>query len=53
MAAHAYPELLGLVTAGVLRPDLLVTGTIGLDDAPAALTAMDRPGSGGIRLIQP
>ena len=25
MAAHAYPELLALVTSGLLRPDLLVT----------------------------
>jgi len=53
MVAHAYPELLGLVTAGVLRPDRLVTATIGLDRAPEALTTMDRPGSGGIRLIDP
>jgi alcohol dehydrogenase len=53
MAAHAYPQLLGLVTAGVLRPELLVTATISLDEAPAALMAMDRPGPGGIRLVQP
>jgi alcohol dehydrogenase len=51
MAAHAYPELLGLVTAGILRPELLVTETIGLDRAPEALMAMDRPGRGGITLI--
>ena len=37
MAAHAYPELLGLVASGRLRPDLLVTREIGLDDAGAAL----------------
>jgi D-arabinose 1-dehydrogenase-like Zn-dependent alcohol dehydrogenase len=53
MAAHAYPAMLDLVTAGVLRPELLVTDTISLDDAPDALTAMDRPGAGGIRLITP
>jgi alcohol dehydrogenase len=53
MAAHAYPAMLDLVTAGVLRPELLVTGTVGLDAAPDALTAMDRPGTGGIRLIIP
>jgi D-arabinose 1-dehydrogenase-like Zn-dependent alcohol dehydrogenase len=53
MAAHDYPELLRLVSAGVLRPDLLVTETIGLDEAPQALSTMDRPGPGGIRLIAP
>jgi alcohol dehydrogenase len=53
LAAHAYPELLGLVTAGVLRPDLLVTETIALDAAPAALVAMGGPGRGGIQLIEP
>jgi len=37
MAAHAYPELLGLVSAGRLRPDLLVTREIGLEQAGAAL----------------
>lgn len=37
MAAHAYPELLALVASGRLRPDLLVTREIGLDEAAAAL----------------
>ncbi|MCW2554390.1 MAG: Alcohol dehydrogenase GroES domain protein [Mycobacterium sp.] len=37
MAAHAYPELLALVTSGRLRPDLLVTREIALDDAAEAL----------------
>lgn len=53
MAAHAYPPLLDLVSAGTLRPGLLVTGAIGLDDAPAALAAMDAGSPGGIRLIRP
>ncbi|WP_318396451.1 zinc-dependent alcohol dehydrogenase family protein [Plantactinospora sp. KLBMP9567] len=53
MAAHAYPELLALVGAGVLRPAELVTQTIGLAEAPAALATLDRPAVGGIRLIQP
>jgi Zn-dependent alcohol dehydrogenases len=48
MAAHAYPAMLELVRAGVLRPDLLVTSTITLDAAPAALAAMgSAPGVGG------
>lgn len=43
MAAADYPPLLALVADGTLRPDLLVSTVIGLDDAPAALTAMDHP----------
>jgi alcohol dehydrogenase len=40
MPAHAYPELLALVSSGRLRPDLLVTRQIGLDDAADALRAV-------------
>jgi D-arabinose 1-dehydrogenase-like Zn-dependent alcohol dehydrogenase len=43
MAAGDYPELLGLVSSGALRPDLLVGEVIGLEDAPAALAAMSHP----------
>jgi D-arabinose 1-dehydrogenase-like Zn-dependent alcohol dehydrogenase len=53
MPAHAYSRLLALITSGVLDPGLLVTQTIGLDDAPAALAAMDRPSHPGICLIRP
>ncbi|MEV6368427.1 zinc-dependent alcohol dehydrogenase family protein [Micromonospora musae] len=53
MAAHAYPELLRMVEAGVLRPADLVTRTIGLDEVPKALTTMDGPGFGGMCLIRP
>ena len=42
MAAHAYPELLALVAAGRLRPDLLVTRVVGLDDAAKALEQVGR-----------
>lgn len=42
LAAHAYPALLGLVTAGRLRPDLLVTREIGLADAAQALADVGR-----------
>jgi alcohol dehydrogenase len=52
MAAHAYPRMLELVTTGLLRPDLLVTGSVRLDEAPLALSTMDRAGPGGIRLIR-
>ena len=42
MAAHAFPALLALVAAGRLRPDLLVTREVGLDDAGAALQQVGR-----------
>ena len=42
MAAHAYPELLGLIAAGRLDPHRLVTRELGLDDAPTALAEVGR-----------
>jgi alcohol dehydrogenase len=51
MAAHAYPRMMGLIEAGVLRPAELVTGTLSLAQAPAALTTLDRPAPAGIRVI--
>lgn len=54
LAAHDYPELLALVEQGRIRPEALHTRTIGLDDVPAALTAMGTPDHpAGITLIQP
>ncbi|CAM5376051.1 zinc-binding dehydrogenase [Streptomyces canarius] len=53
MAAHTYPGMLHLVRAGVLRPDLLVTRTITLDAAPAALAAMDTAPGAGVTVIEP
>ena len=38
LAAHAYPELLALVASGRLRPDLLLTREISLDEAGEALS---------------
>jgi D-arabinose 1-dehydrogenase-like Zn-dependent alcohol dehydrogenase len=43
MAAHDYPGMLAMVADGSLRPDLLVGEVIGLEDAGAALAAMDQP----------
>jgi alcohol dehydrogenase len=43
MAAHAYDEMLALVASGQLRPDLLVTRRISLEEAGPALMAMDEP----------
>ena len=53
MPAHAYPRLLGLIAAGRLDPGLLVTQTLDLAAAPAALAAMDTRAQPGIRLIEP
>ncbi|MEU7408390.1 zinc-dependent alcohol dehydrogenase family protein [Streptomyces sp. NPDC042638] len=53
MAAHAYPGMLHLVRTGVLRPGLLVTRTITLDAAPAALAAMDTAPGAGVTVIEP
>ncbi len=53
MAAHAYPELLALLAAGRLRPEELVTRRIGLAEAPAALRAMDGPGTPGMTMVDP
>jgi D-arabinose 1-dehydrogenase-like Zn-dependent alcohol dehydrogenase len=52
MAAHAYPPMLEMIASGALRPDLLVTATIGLDEAPEALMAM-APSSGGVTVVEP
>jgi D-arabinose 1-dehydrogenase-like Zn-dependent alcohol dehydrogenase len=53
MAAHEYPAMLELVGCGALRPDRLVGAVIGLDDAAAALMAMDRNTGGGMTVITP
>ncbi len=50
MAAHAYPEMLAMINAGTLRPELLITNTISLDEAPAALAAMSTT---GVTIIEP
>ena len=53
MAAHAYPPMLELVRAGVLRPDLLVTSIIPLTESPAALAAMGTASGAGVTVIEP
>ncbi len=53
MAAHAYPPMMELVRSGALRPDLLVTSTIALDAAPAALAAMGTAPGRGVTIILP
>lgn len=54
MAAHDYPAMLAMVASGRLRPDLLVTRRLGLDEAGAALAAMGEPGQpAGVTVIEP
>lgn len=53
MSASDYPPLLDMVSAGTLRPDLLVTTTIPLDDAPAALANLSGASAQGITVIRP
>ncbi len=54
MAAHDYPAMLALVAEGRLRPGLLVTRRLSLEEAAAALPAMGEPGyPAGISVILP
>ncbi|GAB1822694.1 alcohol dehydrogenase catalytic domain-containing protein [Herbidospora sp. RD11066] len=50
MPAHAYPEMLALIESGSLVPEMLITRTITLDEAPEALVLGGRP---GVTLISP
>lgn len=53
MAAHEYPAMLASIKSGTLRPDRLVGAVVGLDQAPAALMAMDAPSLGrGITVVE-
>jgi D-arabinose 1-dehydrogenase-like Zn-dependent alcohol dehydrogenase len=54
MAAHRYPEMLALVESGRLRPDLLVTHRVTLEQAGPALMAMDSADRGpGVTVVLP
>ena len=55
MSAASYPELLGLVSDGVLDPARLLRERIDLAQAPARLAALGEPGAGvgGITVIRP
>ncbi len=52
MAAHEYPAMLERIGDGRIDPRLLVGRTIGLDDAPAALTLMDAHQHPGMTVIE-
>jgi len=53
MPARAYGPMMDLVATGTLRPDRLVTATIGLTGAPAALAAMGTAPPAGVTMIEP
>ena len=53
MPAVDYPALLELVAAGRLRPAELVGRVVGLDEAGAALAAMDGPAEPGVTVVDP
>jgi alcohol dehydrogenase len=51
MAAHDYGPLLADIDSGLLDPGPLVARTIGLEEAPAALAAMDRGTGPGTTVV--
>lgn len=51
MQAHAYPAMLAMIASGALAPERLIGARIGLDEAPAALAAMDSPSTAGMTII--
>lgn len=53
MAAVDYPEMLALVTAGRLRPELLVERTVDLATAATLLPQVDRATPAGMTIIDP
>lgn len=53
MAAHAYPAMLANIVDGTLQPQRLVTHRLPLEEAPAALAALDQQPGDGITMIIP
>ena len=51
MQAHRYDEMLAMIRAGALRPDLLIGKTISLDDAVEELPNMNRFTGTGVTVI--
>jgi alcohol dehydrogenase len=45
--------MLALLATGALDPERLVTRVVGLDEAGAALAAMDAPTGPGMTIIEP
>jgi alcohol dehydrogenase len=49
--AHRYVELLAMIRTGVLKPNLLIGKTIGLDEVPVELPAMNEFATTGVTVI--
>jgi D-arabinose 1-dehydrogenase-like Zn-dependent alcohol dehydrogenase len=52
MPARDYPAMLALIEEGALRPSDLVGDVIGLEEAGAALAAMEEPGKTGMTVVR-
>lgn len=52
MPARGYPAMLNMIEDGTLRPGELVGQVIGLEDAGAALAAMDHPSVTGMTVVR-
>lgn len=51
MPAHAYGELLAMISQGTLHPGDLIGKRIGLDDVEAELEAMTRFATRGLTIV--
>lgn len=53
LQAHAFPELLSLISRGRISPQRLLDRTLSLEEAPAALAGMDQHRGCGVTVITP
>jgi len=51
MAAHAYPEMLSMIEAGLLRPEELIGQRLTLEESIGALVSMDQFAGTGVSVI--
>ena len=51
MQAFRYRDMMNMIEAGKLHPEKLISSRISLDEAPAALAAMDSFATTGISVI--
>ena len=51
MQAHAYPEMLAMITGGLLSPERLLGARLTLEESIAALTRMDTFDARGVQVI--
>jgi alcohol dehydrogenase len=51
MQAYRYSELLAMIRQGVVHPERLIGDRISLEEAPGALTTMDKFNRTGVTVI--